>query len=174
MTACSGASSGKIGRAQCGSQQPAGTVVDLARMYGHTYALRPYDATPELDRATAIVRQFLYRYPDLHARVRYEEFARFAGRDPNPQGIVQQALRADVSSSNVCTVIASPIGQVAVLALRLEFPGWGLVFDLLPVAAQAICAERRQESTMVAVSGIALFAGVCLVLYALSGKPPKV
>lgn len=91
------------------------------QMYG-TYALRPYDRTPELNQAMGVIRLFLrHRQPHLHGWVLYAHVARARGRQADPQAIVLQALREDPQSSGLCALLASPLGQVALDALALGF-----------------------------------------------------
>lgn len=137
-------------------------------MYGSIYPYRPYDASPELLRAMAVVRPFLRERPQLHGRVLYAQVAKARGlQQYDPQAVVLQALRQEPPASGLCGLLASPLGQVALDALALEFPGWGIVFDLLPPAAKLICTERRQATAQTIFGSATFAAGIGLVIYAL-------
>ncbi len=106
----------------------------------------------------------------LPALVRAEHFAAMVGRYPNTIGVVVQALQQEPNSTELCQLLNSPLGQAALNALALEFPGWGLVFQLLPLAAEAICKERNPQSNHMAVAVGAVALGVGLILVALSNR----
>jgi hypothetical protein len=132
-------------------------------------AFRPYDWTPELNQAVTAIRLFLRREPHLYSRVQYEYVIQraFGNVAADPMATVDSALRQDRSSLDLCALLASPLGEAALAALALEFPG-RVLLDLLPVAARMICAERRRQANVVGI--IALVAGVGLMLRAVSGR----
>lgn len=139
----------------------------------HPYAFRPYQWTPELAAAVARVRPFVQRNPYLPAVVQAEQLARFVGRDPDPVRRVSEALRLADDANEVCQLLASPLDQLALKMLALEFPTWGIVFDILPVAAQAICSEQTESQSLPKVIGIgALVAGAILIFSAFQQRQP--
>ena len=110
----------------------------------------------------------------MPAIVRAEQFARFVGRDPDPVARVSDALRQSNDANELCQLLASPLGRVAIKMLALEFPTWGIVLDILPVAAQAICSERTERQSLPQLIGMgALAAGAILIFKALSGRQPS-
>jgi len=129
---------------------------------------------PEVNRAKSVLRPFLQLNPGLPALVRAEHLAGAFGRTPNPTGVAIQALSQEPNSGDLCQILASPVGQFALQELAVEFPPpWGLVFQFLPVAAQAICRERSgQLAVSPALALGALLLGAWFVLYAVSGKKP--
>ena len=121
----------------------------------------------QLNRALTLVRPFLHRNPWLPSSVAAEQFAGMLGREPNPAALVAQVLRGEPNTADLCQLLASPLGQAALTALGFEFPQWRFVFQALPIAANAICEERRQQSN--AVVGIGTLALVlALILYVVS------
>jgi hypothetical protein len=128
-------------------------------------------APTEVQLAKSTLRAFLQSQPLLHARAQEARIAAAAGwaeADYSP-AVVAEALGGHPESNELCQLITSPVGQLALQALTFEFPGWKLVFDLLPLSAQALCAERQQGNRQ-AAGAMMMLAGVGLIAYALFGK----
>ena len=125
-------------------------------------------ARPEIERAKSVLRPFLRMNYALPGLVGAERFASAFGRTPNPAGVVLQALSQEPNSNDLCKILSGPIGELALKELAIEFPGWGLVFQLLPVAAQAICQQKNGMSISPVVAFGAFLLGAWLVLLAIS------
>jgi hypothetical protein len=137
------------------------------------YLFRPQDRPPELNHGIGVVQPFLQdRQPYLHAVVREAHLALAWGRvAEHPHAIVRQALRDDVDSRRLCSVLTGPWADAVLFVIAFEFPmpGMRLLLDFLPPAARAICAERQRNDT-VAVGMGALMAGGLLLLKYFSSK----
>jgi hypothetical protein len=138
-----------------------------------TYVFRPQDRPPELKHAIRVVRPFLqHRQPNLHAAVQQAAITRACGRlAQHPQTIASQALRHDLDSPRLCSVLASPWAEAALTVLAFEFPmpGMRLLVELLPPAARALCAERQRNDTVALGFGALVGLGI-LILRALSNN----
>jgi|GEM_PF-4217913 len=129
-------------------------------------------APAEFQLAKSALRVFLRGDPLLHARAQQARIASASRwvEAQEPQAVVAQALRNQPNSDQLCQLLNSPVGQLALQALAFEFPGWKLVFDLLPAAAEAVCAERRQGRQQTTAGAALMVAGVGLIALALFGK----
>lgn len=140
------------------------------------YVFMPAHLHPqELKNAIAIVRPFLSeRQPNLHHRVEQARLNRAMGRiDWHPQTIAEHALRKDRHSNLLCDILTSQWGQIALWVLAAEFPmpGMKVLRDVLPLAATALCTERRQN-TATALGWGAIGLGALMVLAALAKPQP--
>ena len=129
-------------------------------------------APAEFELVKSTLRVFLRSQPLLHARTQEARIAGVAGwaAADYSQAVVTQALTSQPNSNELCQLLSSDIGQLALQALSFEFPGWKLIFDLLPVAAQAVCQQRRQGAAQTTAGASLMMAGVGLILYALSRR----
>src|SRR5438094_10303555 len=118
-------------------------------------------APQEVQKAKTAIRVFQARNPMLHPAVGW------LARATDPRAVVVDALRQQPNASQLCALITSPVGRLALQALKIEAPEWRLVFDLLPVAAQAICPKGREGAAQQAVGAGLMVAGVGLLAYAL-------
>jgi hypothetical protein len=140
------------------------------------YAFQPYAAPPDLTRALPPIRLFLNGdQPHLHAAVYHaNRTLAFGGMAPDPAEMVKDALQqAPNHGVDLCSLLASPLGQIGLDTLGiLEFPGMGyrLLFQLLPPAAQAVCAERKRND---AALGLGVLGFGLLILRALSSNPKQ-
>jgi hypothetical protein len=129
-------------------------------------------APAEFQLAKSTLRVFLRSQPLLHARTQEARIAGVAGwaAADYSQAVVTQALVSQPNSNELCQLLTSDIGQLTLQALSFEFPGWKLVFDLLPIAAQGLCEQRRQGAAQTSAGASLMLAGVGLIVYALLRK----
>jgi hypothetical protein len=115
----------------------------------------------EVHQAKTAVRIFLAKNPRLHPAL---SPAYLTG---DPKAAVSAALQQDQNSSQLCDLISSPVGQLALQTLLIEMPQWRLVIELLPVAAQGLCQDRRQGASQTGFGAALMVAGLGLLVYAL-------